>query len=135
MDIVISTLRSICSAILFPPSVFILLALLVVFYFKNKKRAAMQKMIVGGSVESAIEFVFGVFGGIIGSVILNLCGVVFNENCRIEILFFTSIILMAIKPSLVCFSYSASVLGAISIILKIYGMISSDVNYTNYYFI
>ena len=88
MDIVISTLRSICSAILFPPSVFILLALLVVFYFKNKKRAAMQKMIVGGSVESAIEltlsqFVFGVFGGIIGSVILNLCGVVFNENCRI----------------------------------------------------
>ncbi|WP_394903327.1 signal protein PDZ [Clostridium butyricum] len=138
MDIVISTLRSICSAILFPPSVFILLALLVIFYFKNKKRAAMQKMIVGGSVESAIEltlsqFVFGVFGGIIGSVILNLCGVVFNENCRIEILFFTSIILMAIKPSLVCFSYSASVLGAISIILKIYGMISSDVNYTNYF--
>ena len=55
MDIVISTLRSICSAILFPPSVFILLALLVIFYFKNKKRAAMQKMIVGGSVESAIE--------------------------------------------------------------------------------
>ncbi|MGG7202363.1 signal protein PDZ [Clostridium butyricum] len=138
MEIVISTLRGICSAILFPPSVFILLALLVIFYFKNKKRAAMQKMIVGGSVESAIEltlsqFVFGVFGGIIGSVILNLCGVVFNENCRIEILFFTSIILMAIKPSLVCFSYSASVLGAIGIILKIYGMISSDVNYTNYF--
>ncbi|MCI3009643.1 hypothetical protein FBD77_16575 [Clostridium butyricum] len=40
---------------------------------------------------------------------------------------------MAIKPSLVCFSYSASVLGAISIILKIYGMISSDINYTNYF--
>lgn len=136
MNIVISTLRSICSAILFPPLVFILLVLLVVFYFKNKKRAAMQKMIVGGSVESAIEltlsqFVFGVFGGIIGSVILNLCGVVFNENCRIEILFFTSIILMVIKPSLVCFSYSASVLGLISIILKVYGVISSDMNYTN----
>lgn len=135
MDIVISTLRSICGAILFPPSVFILLGLLTVFYFKNKKRVAMQKIMVGGSVESVLEltlsqFIFGVLGGIIGSLILNLCGVVFNENCRIEILFLTSIILMAIKPSFVCFSYSASVLGIISIILKVIGMIIPEADYT-----
>ena len=124
MDLIIYTLRSIGNAILFPPLVFILLIMLGVFYFKNRKRAVMQKMMVGADVESAIEltlsqFVFGVLGGIIGSVILNLLGVVFNENCRIEILFLTSMILMAIKPSLVCFSYSAAVLGIISIIFKI----------------
>ena len=135
MNIVLSTLRSICGAILFPPSIFILLILLLVLYFKNKKRAAMQKIMVGGSVESAVEltlsqFVFGVFGGIIGSIILNLCGVVFNENCRIEVLFLTSIILMAIKPSFVCFSYSASVLGLISIILKMIAMIIPNADYT-----
>ena len=118
MEIIISTLRSICSAILFPPFVFILLILLLIFHFKNKKRAAMQKMMVGSSVESALEltlsqFIFGVLGGIIGSVILNLCGVVFNENCRIEVLFIASVILTAIRPSFVCFSYSASVSGRI----------------------
>ena len=123
MDLIIYTLRSIGNAILFPPLVFILLIMLGVFYFKNRKRAVMQKMMVGADVESAIEltlsqFVFGVLGGIIGSVILNLLGVVFNENCRIEILFLTSMILMAIKPSLVCFSYSAAVLGIISIIFN-----------------
>lgn len=135
MDIVISTLRSICGAILFPPSVFILLGLFLIFYFKNKKRAAMQKIMVGGSVECVLEltlsqFIFGVLGGIIGSLILNLCGVVFNENCRIEILFLTSIILMAIKPSFVCFSYSASVLGIISIILKAINIITPEADYT-----
>lgn len=135
MEIVISTLRSICGAILFPPYVFTLLILLLIFYFKNKKRAAMQKMMVGGSVESALEltlsqFVFGVLGGIIGSIILNLCGVVFNENCRIELLFVVSIILMAIKPYFVCFSYSASLLGFISIVLNIIGMIIPNKDYT-----
>lgn len=135
MDLIIYTLRSIGNAILFPPLVFILLIMLGVFYFKNRKRAVMQKMMVGADVESAIEltlsqFVFGVLGGIIGSVILNLLGVVFNENCRIEILFLTSMILMAIKPSLVCFSYSAAVLGIISIIFKIISNVVPDSNFS-----
>ena len=136
MEIIISTLRSICSAILFPPFVFILLILLLIFHFKNKKRAAMQKMMVGSSVESALEltlsqFIFGVLGGIIGSVILNLCGVVFNENCRIEVLFIASVILTAIRPSFVCFSYSASVLGLISIVLSIIAKIIPNADYTH----
>ena len=134
MELVISTLRSICSAILFPPSVFILLMLLFVFYNRNKKIALMQKMIVGGSVDSPIEltlsqFVLGVFGGIIGSIILNSFGVVFNENCRIEVLFLTSILLMLIKPRFVCFSYSASLLGIISIILNVMTSLISEFDY------
>ena len=134
MEIIISTLRSICSAILFPPFVFILLIMLAIFYLKNKKRAAMQKMMVGGSVESALEltlsqFVFGVLGGIIGSIILNLFGVVFNENCRIEVLLIVSILLAAIKPSFVCFSYSASVLGLISIVLSIVDKITPGIDF------
>lgn len=136
MELVLSTLRSICSAILFPPSVFILLMLLFVFYNRNKKIALMQKMIVGGSVDSPIEltlsqFVLGVFGGIIGSIILNSFGVVFNENCRIEVLFLTSILLMFIKPRFVCFSYSASLLGAISIILNVVTSLIPEFNYTS----
>ena len=38
MEIVISTLRGICSAILFPPSVFILLALLVILKIKKEQQ-------------------------------------------------------------------------------------------------
>jgi hypothetical protein len=84
----------------------------------------MQKIILGGSVNSSIELtlsqlVLGIIGGTIGSLILTSLGVVFNHNSGIAYLFIISIFLMFIRPRLICFSYSAAILGAISILIKL----------------
>ena len=80
MELIIYILRSISSAVIAPPLVFILAALTILFYFKNKKIESMQKIIIGGKVDSALEltlsqFVLGIVGGTIGSMILTALGV------------------------------------------------------------
>lgn len=136
MELVSCTLRSIFSAVLFPPSIFVLIILTAIFYRKNRKISEKQNRIIGDSVESPIgltlsQFVFGVFGGGIGSIILNISGIVFDENCRIEILFLLSLIFMFIKPRFICFSYSAAFLGAIEIICRIISNIMPGFEYGN----
>ncbi len=124
MDLVIYTLRNVAGAIVTPPLVFILIALAVILYLKNKKIVTMQKLILGGSVNSSIELtlsqlVLGILGGAIGSLILTSLGIVFSLNSGIAYLFIISIFLMFIKPRLICFSYSAAILGAVSILIKL----------------
>lgn len=84
----------------------------------------MQKMIIGDKLNSSFELtisqiVFGILAGVIGSIMLSYLGVSFNENTSIELVFLTSIFLVLINPRLICFSYSASILGFISILLQI----------------
>lgn len=127
MEIIMYTLRSISSAIISPPLVFILIALMIIFYLKNKKIAAMQQIVIGGRVDSALEltlsqFVLGIMGGIFGSIILTELGVKFNYECGVQYLFFISIILMFIKPKYICFSYSAGILGLVSVIFEVLSM-------------
>ncbi|OOM79799.1 hypothetical protein CLPUN_14800 [Clostridium puniceum] len=124
MDLVIYTLRNVAGAIIAPPLVFILIALTVILYLKNKKIVTMQKLILGGSVNSSIELtlsqlVLGILGGAIGSLILTSLGVVFSLNSGISYLFIISIFLMFVKPRLICFSYSGAILGAVSIFIKL----------------
>lgn len=124
MDLVMYTLRNVAGAIITPPLVFILITLAVVLYLKNKKIVTMQKLILGGSVNSSIELtlsqlVLGILGGAIGSLILTSLGVVFSLNSGISYLFLISIILMFIKPRLICFTYSGAILGGVSILIKI----------------
>ena len=124
MDLVMYTLRNVAGAIITPPLVFILITLAVVLYLKNKKIVTMQKLILGGSVNSAVELtlsqlVLGILGGAIGSLILTSLGVVFSLNSGISYLFLISIILMFIKPRLICFTYSGAILGGLSILIKI----------------
>lgn len=126
MSLLIYTLRSVAGAIITPPLVFFLITLAVMLHLKNKKVVAMQKIILGGSVNSSVELtlsqlVLGIIGGCIGSLILTSLGVVFSSNSGIEYLFVISIILMFIKPRLICFSYSGAILGIISIVI---GLIS-----------
>src|SRR5471030_1317210 len=126
MSLFIYTLRSVAGAIIAPPLVFLLITLIIMLYLKNKKVVSMQKMILGGSVNSSIELtlsqlVLGIIGGCIGSLILTGLGVVFSWNSGISYLFVISIILMFIKPRLICFSYSGAILGAISIFIKFIG--------------
>lgn len=136
MELVSCTLRSIFSAVLFPPSIFVLIILIYIFYRKNRKISEKQNRIIGDSVESAIgltlsQFVFGVFGGSVGSIILNMSGIVFDKNCRIEILFLVSLIFMFIKPRFICFSYSAALLGAVGIICEMISNILPGFEYSN----
>lgn len=124
MGLFIYTLRSVSGAIVTPPLVFLLILLIMILHSKNKKVVTMQKIILGGSVNSSIELtlsqlVLGIIGGIIGSIILTSLGVVFSENSGISYLFVISILLMLIRPRLICFSYSGAILGGIVIIIKL----------------
>ena len=124
MSLLIYTLRNVAGAIIAPPLVFVLIALIIVLHLKNRKIVAMQKIILGGSVNSSIELtlsqlVLGILGGSIGSLILTSLGVVFSDNSGIAYLFIISILLMFLRPRLICFSYSGAILGTISILIKL----------------
>lgn len=123
MSLFIYTLRSISGAIVTPPLIFLLVSLLIILHLKNKKVVAMQKIILGGSVNSSIELtlsqlVLGIIGGCIGSLILTGLGVMFEDNSGIWYLFIISILLAFIKPRLICFSYSGAILGFTNVIFR-----------------
>lgn len=131
MSLFIYTLRSVAGAIVTPPLTFLLIALMIVLHFKNKKLIAMQKIILGGSVNSSIELtlsqlVLGVIGGCVGSLIMTSLGVMFNEDSGIGYLFITSILLMFIRPKLICFAYSGAILGFISIMINSASIVKAE---------
>lgn len=126
MSLLIYTLRTIAGAIVTPPLVFVLVILAVILYLKNNKTVVMQKIILGGSVNSSIELtlsqlIFGIIGGTIGSIMLSSLGIVFDQNSGIMYLFLISMLLMFIKPRLICFSYSGAILGALGILSELIG--------------
>ena len=126
MSLLIYTLRTIAGAIVTPPLVFVLVILAVILYLKNNKTVVMQKIILGGSVNSSIELtlsqlIFGIVGGTVGSIILSSLGIVFDQNSGIMYLFLISMLLMFIKPRFICFSYSGAILGALGILSELIG--------------
>lgn len=129
MDLALYTLRSIAYAIVEPTMALVLVMIAVMFYMQNRKIAVMQKMIIGESLCSPLELtlsqiVLGILAGTVSSLILTSLGVMFYENSGIEVLFMISILLMFYKPRFFCFSYSAAILGAVSIVLTvIYGKV------------
>ncbi|MBD7911111.1 MULTISPECIES: PDZ domain-containing protein [Clostridium] len=131
MDLIIYTLRSVAYVIVEPSLMIMLIILGIVFYSKNRKLVAMQRMVIGEEVNSSLELtlsqiVLGIFAGILASIILSYLGVIFDENSGIEFLFMISILLMFIKPRLVCFSYSGAILGGISLIFSYFNIKTSD---------
>ncbi|MCB2305251.1 PDZ domain-containing protein [Clostridium estertheticum] len=123
MEIAIHTLRAVAYAIADPSNAFILMMIALIFYNKNKKIAAMQKMIMGESLDSPFELtisqiVIGIFAGAAASLIFTYAGLVFDENSNIYLLFMVSLFFMAFKPRFICFSYSGAVLGIASLLFK-----------------
>ena len=123
MEIALNTLKAVAYAIVDPSNAFILIMIALIFYNKNKKIAAMQKMIMGESLDSPFELtisqlVIGIFAGAIASLIFTFSGLVFDENSNIYLLFMVSLFFMAFKPRFICFSYSGAVLGIASLVLK-----------------
>jgi len=123
MEIALNTLKAVAYAIVDPSNAFILIMIALIFYNKNKKIAAMQKMIMGESLDSPFELtisqlVIGIFAGAVASLIFTFSGLVFDENSNIYLLFMVSLFFMAFKPRFICFSYSGAVLGIASLVLK-----------------
>ncbi|MEA4825977.1 MAG: PDZ domain-containing protein [Clostridium sp.] len=133
MSIALNALEATAYAIVKPPYVFILIIFAIIFYKQNRKIVMIQKMIIGDNLNSPFELtiseiMFGLFAGIIGSIMLGYLGVSFSENTSIELIFLLSVFLMFINPKFICFSYSGAILGFISILLEIMkGMYNTDV--------
>ena len=116
------TLRTMAYAIADPRLVFVLVLLGFLLYKKNRKIVILQRMMVGEKVISPLELtlsevVMGILGGLIGSMILSYLGVMFNIGAGIELIFFMSLFLLVLKPRWVSFSYSAAILGGVTLIL------------------
>lgn len=121
MDILIYTLKSIAFILTDVYSMIFLIMLGVFLYRQNKKTCIMQKMIIGEGINSPFELtmsqiVMGIFGGVVASLIMAYLGVMFYQGSAIYILFLISILLMFWNPRLICFSYSAAILGFVSIV-------------------
>lgn len=120
MDIALSTLRSISTAIISPEWIILFILLALYLHSRNRKTVNMQKMIMGESMNSALELtlsqvVVGIVAGIVASIILSYLGVMFDEGSSIEFLFIISLMLMFFNARLVCFSYAGSILGVVSL--------------------
>lgn len=121
MNILMYTLRAIAYMLTDIYSLLLLLLLGVILYTKNIKVVTMQKAVLGDKINSPFELtisqvVMGIFGGTVASIIMAYLGVVFYETSGIYILFLISIILMNWKPRMICFSYSAGILGILSML-------------------
>lgn len=124
MNILIYTLRTLAITLTDPYYIFFLAVLVFMLYKRNRKISIMQKMIIGEPLYSPFELtisqlVLGIFAGILASIMMSYLGVIYYGTEVIEILFMTSIFLAIFSPKFICFSYSAAILGALSIILTI----------------
>lgn len=136
MDLIIYTLRAVAYAIIEPVHIITLIILGVIFYLKNKKISMMQKLTLGESINSPLELTLsqislGIIAGAVASIILSLLGVMFHENSGIEFIFLISIVLLFFKKKYMCFSYSGSILGAISVLANIFADITNTEVYLN----
>lgn len=123
MNIAFYTVKSVAMALTEPLMVALLVLLALLLYRQNRKTIVMQKMILGQGIDSALELtisqiVIGIFAGTAASIILSYLGVVFDENSSVDLIFLLSILLTFYSPRFICFSYSASLLGIISLILR-----------------
>ena len=121
MNILMYTLRSIAYMLTDMYSLLLLLLLGVILYTKNIKTVLIQKTVLGDEVNSPFELtisqiVIGIFGGVLASIIMAYFGVIFYETSGIYVLFLISILLMSWKPRKICFSYSAAILGILSML-------------------
>lgn len=123
MDIALYTLKTVAYALTEPILVALLIMIVFFLYRQNKKVVVMQRMIMGESIDSAFELtisqvVIGIFAGAIGSIMISYLGIVFDENSSVDLIFLLSIMLMYWSPRFICFSYSAAILGFLSLVLS-----------------
>ncbi|WP_026883743.1 PDZ domain-containing protein [Clostridium akagii] len=139
MNMAIFTLRAIAEAITTMPYVLILITIGFVLYLRNKNTVAMQRMVIGEYMNSALELtisqiVLGIMGGALGSLMLSYLGVIFDNQITISLLFMLSVILMLFRSRFICFSYSAGILSIVSVVFQIFQR-GSNINLSQYDFL
>ncbi|GAA0733862.1 PDZ domain-containing protein [Clostridium oceanicum] len=122
MHILMNTLRALAYTLTEPYFLIVLVLLAIILYRKNKRTTIMQKIVIGEKVNTAFELtisqvVLGIFAGVFASIIMAYLGIFFSEDSSIELIFLVSIFFMLFNPRFICFSYSGSVLGILSILL------------------
>ncbi len=127
MSILLYTLKSVAFALTEPYLVAFLLILTLILYRRNKKTTIMQKMIIGERINSPFELtisqiVIGIFAGTLASLMMSYLGIVFDENSAVDLIFLLSIVFMFFNQRFICFSYSGSVLGIVSIVLGFFAV-------------
>jgi hypothetical protein len=132
MGILLSTLRAIAYTLTNFDMALVLVILAIILYRQNKKTTVMQKMIIGDSLNSALELtisqiVIGIFAGVLGSIITSFLGVAFDGNSAVYLIFLISIFFMFWKPRFICFAYSGAVLGFISLFLELISKVYAGV--------
>ncbi|SHJ94521.1 hypothetical protein SAMN02745248_01378 [Hathewaya proteolytica DSM 3090] len=126
MESVLQTLRGIAFAITNPYLLLLLFFIGIKLYAGNRRYALMHGIMLGKRVDSPLELTMsqiciGIFCGAVGSIAMNIIGVDFGNRTIIYILFLISILLMNIRPKLICFSYSGSIMGLCFVYLNYIG--------------
>jgi hypothetical protein len=122
MDILIFTLKSAAYALTEPYWAFQLAVLAYILYRKNVKTAAIQKMAMGSSVDSAFvltvsQLVIGIFAGTAASIIMSYMGIVFDESSVVDLIFLATILFLFYNPRFVSIAYSGAVMCMLSLVL------------------
>jgi len=122
MDILIFTLKSAAYALTEPYWAFQLAVMAYILHRKNVKTAAIQKMIMGKSVDSAFvltvsQVVIGIFAGTAASIIMSYLGVVFDERSVVDLIFLATILFLFYNPRFVSIAYAGAVMCILSLIL------------------
>ena len=122
MEVIIYTLRTVSTALLDSLNLLMLIMIGIMFYFSNKKISIIQKMTIGESLDSPLELtlsqiVLGIVIGAVGSLILFILGITFNENSGIEIILMITVLGLFYKQRFIKIPYTGALLGLVSIIL------------------
>lgn len=122
MDILIFTLKSSAYAITEPFWAFQLAVLAFILHRKNVKTAAIQKMVMGQSLDKPFlltisQVVIGIFAGTAASIIMSYLGIVFKETSMVDLIFLATILFLFYNPRFVSIAYSAAVLCILSMLL------------------
>lgn len=133
VNLILLTLKSVAYVMVEPFFIGILILVGIVFFIKNRKIVGIQNMIMGDSLDSAInltlsQIVLGLIGGAIASIILSLLGIVFTRNSFLPVLFIFSLTTLFTKYRFTSLSYTAPILGIISIIFSYLGYEIIDVS-------
>lgn len=120
MDLILNSLKISLSFLGNPISLLILGIVAIFFYKKNLLIEEEQRFITGRKVNSAIELTFsqltlGILAGVLGSMLLSIFRINFEDNAAIELILMISLLLMFYKTRMICFSYSGAILGFLSL--------------------
>lgn len=100
----------------------IFIVFLILLFIMYRRIVSAQLSIYGEKLKYSFGDLFstsilaGILGGLLGAIIITISGITFYNFVGIEYIFIISMLLMAIHPRYICFSYSGGLLGLVVLI-------------------